>query len=290
MEKLKGVGVALVTPFDEKLHIDFQDFKKVLEHTAQIGVDYWVVQGTTGESPTTNAEEKAALLAFAKEHNPKNLPIVFGIGGNNTESILQHIKNTDFEGVSALLSVSPYYNKPSQRGIIAHYQAIADASPVPVVLYNVPGRTSSNLTAETTLILAEHPNIVATKEASGNLVQAMEIARNKPKDFLLISGDDMLTTSMMSFGAEAVISVLANAFEEFVVMSHAALKADFKKASELLLKLLSLNDLMYVEGNPVGIKKALALKGVCSEKVRLPLVEASEKLSEAIQKEMKTLL
>lgn len=280
----KGVGVALVTPFDADLNIDFSAYKKLLEHTAQIGVDYWVVQGTTGESPTTTSAEKAQLLAFAKENNPKKLPIVYGMGGNNTETIIQNIKNVDLEGVTALLSVSPYYNKPSQRGIIAHYQKIADASPVPIVLYNVPGRTGSNITAETTLALAEHPNIIATKEASGNLVQCMEIAKNKPKDFMLISGDDMLTVPMISFGAEGVISVMANAFQEFNDMSHLALEKNFEAASQKLFSLLALNDLMYVEGNPVGIKQVLAFQGVCSANVRLPLVEASEKLSEQIKK------
>ncbi|MCU0438330.1 MAG: 4-hydroxy-tetrahydrodipicolinate synthase [Raineya sp.] len=280
----KGVGVALVTPFDANLNIDFSAYKRLLEHTAQIGVDYWVVQGTTGESPTTTSVEKAQLLAFAKENNPKKLPIVYGMGGNNTETIIQNIKNADLEGVTALLSVSPYYNKPSQRGIIAHYQKIADASPVPIVLYNVPGRTGSNITAETTLALAEHPNIIATKEASGNLIQCMEIAKNKPKDFMLISGDDMLTVPMISFGADGVISVMANAFQEFNDMSHLALEKNFEAASQKLFSLLALNDLMYVEGNPVGIKKVLEFQGVCSANVRLPLVEASDKLSEQIKK------
>jgi len=279
----KGVGVALVTPFDNHLNIDFPAFKKLLEYTTQIGVDYWVVQGTTGESPTTTSNEKSQLLAFAKQNNPKKLPIVYGMGGNNTETIIQNIKNIDLEGVTAILSVSPYYNKPSQRGIIAHYQKIADVSPVPIVLYNVPARTGSNITAETTLALAEHPNIIATKEASGNLIQCMEIARNKPKDFMLISGDDMLTVPMVSFGAEGVISVMANAFKEFNEMSHWALENNYVAASQKLFSLLALNDLLYVEGNPVGIKKVLELQGICSSKVRLPLAEASEKLSEQIK-------
>jgi 4-hydroxy-tetrahydrodipicolinate synthase len=282
-EQIKGVGVALVTPFDKNHEIDFVSFKKLLEHTAAIGVDYWVVQGTTGESPTTTLEEKNKLLAFCKENNPKNLPIVYGIGGNNTAQILEIIKQTDFSGVTAVLSASPYYNKPSQAGIIAHYEKIADASPVPIILYNVPGRTASNLTAQTTLHLAQHPNIVAIKEASGNLLQCMEIAKHKPKDFLLISGDDMLTVPMISFGAEGVISVMANAFEAFNEMSHLALEGKFREASQKMFSLLSLNELMYVEGNPVGIKQALALMGVCSEEVRLPLLKASDALKHKIQ-------
>ena len=280
--QIKGVGVALVTPFDANHQIDFGAFKALLEHTTKIGVDYWVVQGTTGESPTTSLEEKNSLLEFSKTNNPKNLPIVYGIGGNNTAHILETIKKTNFSGVCAILSASPYYNKPSQAGIIAHYEKIADASPVPVILYNVPGRTASNISAQTTLHLAKHPNIVAVKEASGNLLQCMEIAQHKPKDFLLISGDDMLTMPMISFGAEGVISVMANAFEAFNQMSHLALEGKFSEASKKLFSLLALNDLMYIEGNPVGVKQALALMGVCSEEVRLPLLKASEELKKKI--------
>lgn len=280
--KIKGVGVALVTPFDANHQIDYVGLKKLLEHTVSIGVDYWVVQGTTGESPTTSTEEKNSLLEFTKKNNPKNLPIAYGIGGNNTASIIETIKKTDFSGVSAVLSASPYYNKPSQAGIIAHYEKIADACPVPLILYNVPGRTSSNLTAQTTLTLAQHPNIIAIKEASGNLLQCMEIAQKKPKDFLLISGDDMLTVPMISFGAEGVISVMANAFEAFNQMSHLALEGKFAEATQKLFSLLALNDLMYVEGNPVGIKQVLALMGICSEEVRLPLVKASAELKSKI--------
>ena len=281
--KIKGVGVALVTPFDAKCQIDFVGFKSLLEHTVKIGVDYWVIQGTTGESPTTSTEEKNSLLAFAKANNPNNLPIVYGIGGNNTASIIETIKKTDFSGVSAILSASPYYNKPTQAGIIAHYEKIADICPVPLILYNVPGRTASNLSAQTTLKLSQHTNIIAVKEASGNLLQCMEIAQQKPKDFLLISGDDMLTIPMISFGAEGVISVMANAFEAFNQMSHLALEGKFGEASEKLFNLLALNELMYVEGNPIGIKQALALMGVCSEEVRLPLLKASEELKQKIK-------
>lgn len=280
--QIKGVGVALVTPFDASHQIDFAAYRRLLEHTAQIGVDYWVVQGTTGESPTVSLTEKNSLLRFTKENNPRNLPIVYGIGGNNTQHILEVIEQTDFEGVCAILSASPYYNKPSQAGIIAHYEKIADASPVPLILYNVPGRTASNLTAQTTLYLAQHPNIVAIKEASGNLLQCMEIAHHKPQDFLLISGDDMLTLPMISFGAEGVISVMANAFEDFNQMSHLALEGKFKEAAQKMFRLLSLNELMYVEGNPVGIKQVLALMGICSEEVRLPLLKASQELKNKI--------
>lgn len=284
--QLKGVGVALVTPFTEDYQLDLASFEKLLAHTTAIGVDYWVIQGTTGESPTTTAKEKKVLLEFAKQNNPKNLPIVYGIGGNNTENLLQIIQETDFSGITAILSASPYYNKPSQAGIVAHYEKLAEASPVPIILYNVPGRTASNLTAETTLKLAQHPNIVGIKEASGNLLQCMEIARQKPQDFLLISGDDMLTVPMISFGAVGVISVMANALKAFNDMTHYALTGDFAKATEKMFEILPLNDLMYVEGNPVGIKQLLAEMGVCGSQVRLPLVKASKELAEKIRKAM----
>lgn len=287
MMTFKGTGVALVTPFKANKAIDFEGLDKVLKHTWANGkgVDYWVVQGTTGESATLSSKEKKEVLQFVKENNPQNLPIVFGIGGNNTQEVIDAINQADFEGISALLSVCPYYNKPTQNGLVAHFTAIADASPVRVILYNVPGRTVTNMKAETTLQLAEHDNIIATKEASCDLIQCMEIMRNKPKDFLLISGDDMHTIPLMSIGAEGVISVLANAFPEiFCQMVNAALQNDFKKASENLFKLLPINPLMYEESNPVGVKQALDLLGVCSAEVRLPLVSASEQLKSKLQK------
>ncbi|MDQ2656524.1 MAG: 4-hydroxy-tetrahydrodipicolinate synthase, partial [Bacteroidota bacterium] len=211
MKKLYGTGVALVTPFTDKEEVDYRSLRKLLNHTAK-GVDYYVVMGTTGESATLSGDEKKAILQFVKDNNTKKLPIVYGIGGNNTREVLEIIHQTDLSGVAALLSVSPYYNKPSQEGIVRHFTAIADASPVPVILYNIPGRTSSNMTAETTLRLAQHPNIIGTKEASGNLEQCMRIARDKPKDFMLVSGDDMFTVAFYAIGARGVISVLANAF------------------------------------------------------------------------------
>ena len=286
---LSGVGVALVCPFKADVTIDWQGFEKLLQHTDKIGVDYRVVQGTTGESPTVSSEEKQALLRFAIEHNPRQLPIVYGIGGNHTAALLETIKNTNFEGVAAILSASPYYNKPSQQGIVEHYRRLADASPVPIILYNVPGRTASNLSAETTLRLAEHPNIIGMKEASGNLIQCMEIARHKPEGFALISGDDMLSNSMIAFGAIGVISVMANAFKQFNDSVHLALQGKFHEANALLLQLLEINDLMYVESNPVGVKTALQLFGVCEGHVRLPLVAASEALSEKLRKALAAL-
>lgn len=286
-EKLIGTGVALVTPFDKEKNIDYQALEKLLIHTYAKGkgVDYWVVMGTTGESVTLTKEEKQQVLDFVKEHNPAQLPIVYGIGGNDTQALLQQFKNTNLEGVDAILSVSPAYNKPSQRGIVAHYQALADASPLPLILYNVPGRTSSNVSAETTLQLAEHPNIIATKEASGNLEQCAKIAQYKPDDFLLISGDDMLTIPMIALGGQGVISVMANAFPViFQDMVKNALEGNFEAARKALFKLTALNPLMYEESNPVGVKQALALQEVCSNEVRLPLLNASPELQEKIKK------
>ncbi len=212
MKKFTGTGVALVTPFHQDGSIDFASLKKLLVHTSA-GVDYFVVMGTTGESATLTKEEKKEVLQFVLKNNPKKLPLVYGIGGNHTASVLEEIENTNFKGVSALLSVSPYYNKPSQEGIRQHFKKIADTAPLPVILYNVPSRTSSNLTADTTLKLAQHKNIIGIKEASGSLEQCMKIAKNKTKDFLLISGDDLFTLPLYSIGGGVgVISVLANAF------------------------------------------------------------------------------
>jgi 4-hydroxy-tetrahydrodipicolinate synthase len=282
MKKLYGTGVALITPFTETLEVDYKALKKLLQHTAK-GADYYVVMGTTGEAATCSEEEKKKVLDFVKDNNPANLPIVYGIGGNNTQHVVESIRTTDFSGVTALLSVSPYYSKPPQEGIIQHFQAIADECPVPVLLYNIPGRTSSNLTAETTLRLAEHQNIIGTKEASGNLEQCMKIAKHMPKDFLLISGDDMQTVAMYAIGGKGVISVLANAFPQiFRKMKEHAFAAEFGKASQQLFKLLEINGPMYEEGNPVGVKYLLETMGVCGSNVRLPLVKASASLQAKI--------
>jgi 4-hydroxy-tetrahydrodipicolinate synthase len=254
----------------------------VLQHTAK-GVDYYVVMGTTGESATLSSQEKKDVLQYVIDNNPKRLPIVYGIGGNNTKEVVDTIKATTFKGVDALLSVSPYYNKPSQEGIYQHFIAVADASPVPVILYNVPGRTASNLTAETTLRLAAHKNIFAVKEASGNVEQCMKIAKAMPKDFLLISGDDLLTVPLYSIGAKGVISVLANAYPVvFKKMKDHAFAGDFVKASQEQFKLLEINGPMYEEGNPVGVKQVMADMGICSNNVRLPLIQASDILKKKI--------
>jgi 4-hydroxy-tetrahydrodipicolinate synthase len=283
MKKLYGTGVALVTPFTEDLQVDFKALKKLLQHTAK-GVDYYVVMGTTGEAATCSDEEKKAVLEFVKDNNSANLPIVYGIGGNNTHHVLDSIKSTDFSGVAALLSVSPYYSKPPQEGIIRHFTAIADESPVPVILYNVPSRTSSNLSAETTLRLGAHENIIGTKEASANLEQCMKISKHMPKDFLLLSGDDMQTVAMYSIGAKGVISVLANAFPKvFNKIKEYAFAGNYQKASQQLFRLLEINSPMYSEGNPVGVKYLLEVLGVCKSFVRLPLAEASGELQATIK-------
>lgn len=278
MKNLYGTGVALVTPFTTSGEVDYKGLKKLLNHTAK-GVDYYVVMGTTGESATVSEAEKGGILKFVKENNASRLPLVYGIGGNHTLHVLESIRNTDLSGVDALLSVSPYYNKPSQEGIFQHFKVIADTSPVPVILYNVPGRTSSNLTAETTLRLSTHSNIVGIKEASGNLEQCMRIARDKPRDFMLISGDDLMTVPLYALGAKGVISVLANAYPlVFKKIKEFSFAGNFDKASQEAYKLLDLHPLMYEESNPVGLKAILEEMGICSAEVRLPLVRASDDL------------
>ncbi|MHC2991153.1 dihydrodipicolinate synthase [Pontibacter sp. HJ8] len=282
-----GTGVALVTPFTSNLAVDYDGLRQLLDFTLDGGVDYLVINGTTGESVTTTAAEKAAILSFIKKHVNARVPLVYGLGGNNTHEVTEAIAGTDLEGIAAVLSVSPYYNKPSQQGIYQHYVQVANACPVPVILYNVPGRTGSNMTAETTIRLAAHDNIIGIKEASGNLEQCMAIAKHKPADFLLISGDDLLTLPMITFGAVGVISVLANAFpEKFSRMVRLGLEYKFDEASKLLHDFIDINPLMYEEGNPVGVKVLLERFGVCTPAVRLPLVEASAGLKDRIDKQL----
>jgi len=281
--KFIGTGVALVTPFKADGTVDYDAFKKIVNHTISGGVNYILVNGTTSESATTTAVEKAELLAIAKKENNKRVGLVYGLGGNNTAEIIAAIQKTDFTDVDGILSVSPYYNKPSQEGIYQHYKAIADVAPIPVILYNVPGRTSSNIAAKTTVRLSSHPNIVAIKEASGNLEQAMEIVKHADKNFILISGDDLVTVPMISIGAKGVMSVLANAYpKEFSTMLNKAMSNDFKGATEILMKFVDINPFLYEEGNPVGIKQTMELLGLCSANVRLPLVPASETLKAKI--------
>lgn len=280
MNQFYGTGVALATPFNDDYTIDYNGLEKLIDHTIKGGVDYLVALGTTGEVATLNATEKKQVLAACLKYNAGRVPVVYGIGGNNTQSVLDEIANTDFTGIDAILSVSPYYNKPSQAGIIAHYRAIADACPVPVILYNVPGRTMSNLSAETTLSLANHPNIIGIKEASGNLEQCMRIAAGKPQDFLLISGDDLMTKALYGIGGVGVISVLANALPETF---HKLCHGTESESREAAFSLLEINDLMYKEGNPVGIKNLLCHLGICDDQVRLPMLRASMELNQLIK-------
>ncbi|MFD1873005.1 4-hydroxy-tetrahydrodipicolinate synthase [Hymenobacter bucti] len=284
MNILHGTGVALVTPFTPTHQVDYAGWRNLLDFNLTGGVEYLVINGTTGESPTTTAAEKAELLRIAKEHVAGRVPLVYGIGSNDTAAAEALLHSTDLEGITAILSASPAYNKPSQAGIVAHYQRLADAAPRPLLLYNVPGRTGSNMSADTTLKLAEHPNIIGIKEASGNLEQCLAILARKPADFLFLSGDDMLTVPLIACGAVGIITVLGNAFpQKFSDMTRAALAGDFTRAQQLLFGFVPLNPLMYEEGNPVGVKAALALQGVCGADVRLPLVPASEGLTARIK-------
>ena len=284
-KNFSGTGVAIVTPFRNDGSIDFKSLGKLLEHIIRNGVNYIVPLGTTGESVTLSKDEKKAVVNFVTDTVNCRVPVVVGIGGNNTQEILDSVTSFDFANVDGLLSVSPYYNKPSQRGIFAHFKVIAEVSPVPVIIYNVPGRTGSNITAETTLKLAkEVKNIVAVKEASGNLAQIMQIIRDKPKNFQVISGDDMLTLPMMAMGASGAISVIANACPKpFSDMVNQALQGHFDRASVIHYKLFELMIALFEEGSPSGIKSALEAIKITPNNVRLPLVPVSDALKKRIE-------
>ncbi len=289
INKLKGTGVALVTPFNKKGEIDYHAFEKVINHVIAGGVNYLVLFGTTGESVTLSPEEKKEGLAFAKKINAARVAMVVGVGGNNTSYLVHELQTLNTDSVDAILSVSPYYNKPTQEGIYQHYMKLAEVSPQPIIIYNVPGRTSSNISAETTLRLANaSEKFVAVKEASLNLHQCAMIIKHRPKNFLVLSGDDNLTLPLLSLGAEGVISVIANAIPKpFTEMVNAALSRDFKSASLLHLKMLELFDLMMAEGNPGGVKAALSILRICENELRLPLVKVGEKTYSAIKEELK---
>ena len=277
-----GTGVALITPFRRSQEtVDFTKLEALIEKIVTSGVDYIVALGTTSEAATMTESERSAVQEFIVETVGGRVPIMLGLGGNNTLSLTDTLARTNFEGISGLLSVTPYYNKPNQRGLMAHYRSVAEASPVPVVMYNVPGRTGVNLSAETTLALAaECPNIIGIKEASGNMQQVMEILRQRPAGFRVISGDDSLTFPMMALGADGVISVMANALpQEMSQMVHFALKGDYKRALLLHNRMLPLMNAIFDEGNPTGIKALLEADGAISNILRLPLVKASKQLS-----------
>lgn len=290
MNQFKGAGVALVTPFLADMSIDYPALRKLVREQIAGGTNFLVVQGTTGESPTLTSDEKQKVLETVQEENNGVLPIVYGVGGNNTLAVAEAFSKIP-AGVDGILSVSPYYNKPIQRGFVAHYKTIAQATDLPIIMYNVPGRTGSNMLAETTLELAEVKNIVAMKEASGNMEQIMEIIRCKPADFLVLSGDDALTMPLIAAGADGVISVVANSFpKQFSQMVEASLKGDIATARKLHYDLLPITKLFFTEGNPGGVKIALEELGWMAPHMRLPLVQVSDNLRTAIQQETKKLI
>ena len=288
MNELYGAGVALVTPFHSDGTVDFAGLERLIEHQINGGMDYLVSLGTTGEVATLTDTERKAVWQFTADKVAGRVPLVAGIGGNSTAEIVHQTSTFDTTGYSAILSVSPYYNKPTQEGIYQHYKAVATASPLPIILYNVPGRTGSNVSPETTVRLAKDVgNIVATKEASGSFDQFSKIMRDKPEGFLLISGDDPVTLPMMALGAVGVISVVGNAFPaEVARLAKLCLDGDYAKARTIHNQLIRLTELCFVEGNPAGVKVMLERMAICGATVRLPLVEASEQLAASIDDEL----
>ena len=273
-----GTGVAIITPFREDGSVDFKSLEKLLQHVTGNGVDYIVALGTTGESVTLSKDEKKAIVNFVVDVINKQIPVVVGMGGNNTQDVINSIKSWDFEGIDAILSVAPFYNKPSQRGIFLHFKSIADVSPVPVIIYNVPGRTGSDINAETTVRLSkEVKNIVAIKEASGNMSQIMHILKNKPKNFKVLSGDDLLTLPMIALGGSGVISVIANAYpKEYSDMVRFALAGEITQACDLHYKMLEMIRAIFTEGSPSGIKAVLEIMGISGNHLRLPLTPVTQ--------------
>ena len=281
-----GTGVALITPFNEDYSVDYKSLENIVEYTLSNGADFLVALGTTSEAPTLTQNEKDNVLKTIIRIANNRCPIMLGMGGNNTLSLLQQIKSQDFTGVDGILSVVPYYNKPNQRGMKAHFEMVADNSPVPVVLYNVPGRVGVNLLSSTCVELAQHKNIVAVKEASGNLQQIMEILRDKPADFDVLSGDDGITQPMMALGAKGVISVAANAYPKlFCKMVDDMINNDVLSALPLHYKLLKINNLIFADGNPAGIKCLLSYQGLCKNVLRLPLLTVNEKVKLELENE-----
>lgn len=288
---LEGLGVALVTPFRKDKEIDYDALGHLVDHCIEGGANYLVVLGTTGETPTLMEDEKRVVREFIRTRVDGRVPLVLGHGGNNTRALVKALEEESFEGFDAILSVVPYYNKPSQEGLYQHYRTIAEASPLPVILYNVPGRTGVNMTAETTLRLANGcPNIIGIKEASGNFSQIDSIIKNKPKDFQVISGDDGITYPLMTLGAVGVISVIGNAYpKEFGRMVRLCLKGKFKEALPIHHRFTELFGLLFVDGNPAGVKCALNARGLCENELRLPLVPTRVSTNEKIHKIMSSL-
>tara|TARA_R110002033_G_C3894451_1_gene239167 strand:+ start:3270 stop:4154 length:885 start_codon:yes stop_codon:yes gene_type:complete len=291
MTKFIGTGVALITPFNTDLSIDFDALERLVEYNIENGTDYLVISGTTGESVTVTTDEKKELIAFISKVNKGRLPLVLGIGGNNTANVVSEIKATDFSTIDGILSVSPYYSKPTQEGIYQHFKAIAEVSPKPIILYNVPGRTSSNMSPETTLRLAkDFDNIVAVKEAGNNVHQYLELLRTKPKGFLVLSGDDDLALGVALAGGSGVISVIGQALpKEFSEMIRLGIARKAKEAYDIHFKLMPITALIFSENNPSGIKAVLEGLNISKSYVRLPLVEATDGLKATIKNELKVL-
>jgi len=288
MNAFKGLGVAMITPFKKDLSVDVDALKNLTNHLVENGADYLVVMGTTGETPALDKEDKKLVLDTILATNAGRKPIVLGMGGNNTHELCLQLDRMETAGISAILSVAPYYNKPTQNGMFEHYKAVSEHSKLPIILYNVPGRTGSNMLADTTLRIAyDCRNVIGIKEASGNVEQVMTIIKDRRKDFLVISGDDAITLPLIASGADGVISVVGNAFtHEFGNMVHHALKGEFAEARALHYRLLEITQLMFVEGNPAGVKEVLSHLDICEHYLRLPLVPVSQVTSERMRRVM----
>lgn len=286
MKKFKGTGVAIVTPFKNDSSIDFGALGRIINHVIKGGVNYIVAMGTTGEASTLSKDEKQALISYVVEAIDNRVPLVVGIGGNNTQEIINYIKHVNLSGADGILSVAPYYNKPGQRGIFQHFKAIATCSPLPIIIYNVPGRTSCNISSDTCIELArECDNIVAIKEASGDIAQIMRIIKGKPENFLVISGDDMMTLPVIAAGGSGVISVLANAYpSECCDLTNHCLKNNYKSARDIQFRFMETIELLFADGNPSGIKAFLSAMNLCHNNLRLPLVPVNRTLYTRIQK------
>ncbi|MFA5573560.1 MAG: 4-hydroxy-tetrahydrodipicolinate synthase [Brumimicrobium sp.] len=285
--KFRGTGVALVTPFKNDGSVDEVALRKLVDYQIQNGTDFLVVQGSTGEAATLTENEKQQTLSIIIDQNDGNLPIVLGLGGNDTAAMVKQYQNMNVDGIDAFLCASPHYNKPSQKGMIAHYKAIAKVSKRPIILYNVPGRTASNLLPETVLELAKIDNIIGIKEASGNLFQVMGILKNKPKDFVVLSGEDALATPISLLGGDGVISVVANALpKQFSSMMNAAIKGNGEVANPIHYSLLNITNSFFEEGNPSGVKYCLKLLGICNDTVRLPLTDISDGLKQKMRTQL----
>lgn len=291
MQALVGTGVALITPFKKDFSVDVEALKRIVDFQIDNGIEYLVVLGTTAENVTLSEAEKNLVIQTVVEANNKRLPLVLGVGGNDTAKVVEELKTKDLSAFTAILSVSPYYNKPTQEGIYQHFKTIAEASPIPVILYNVPGRTGSNMQPATVIRLAQDfKNIVAIKEAAGDMVQAMQLIQNKPKDFLVISGDDMIALPMVLAGGSGVISVIGEGLPQiFSDMIRLGLQRKVDQAYQLHYKVADLIDMIFEQGNPAGIKEVFKSLGLCENTVRLPLVNTDASLAQRIEKAMKNL-